>query len=784
MSSDIMRLAGINSGYDTESMIEQMMSAYQTKIDNQNKKLTKLSWQQEAYRDVTSKLTDFKNKYFDILKKDSYLLSSNNFNKYNSTVTNKTNGDKAAGISVTTTTSSREASYKVRVDQLASAAKIQGKTLSPDGFKLDLEKAVSTAVPDSEGKYNFALDVKVGDVTRTIEFEPVLNADDSLDVSGTIDALNTQLKDAFGEIGDGNGTLFIQAKEDASGKVIFDVGGNAAVSITEKTGNFGLAAMRKSVAIATQSAVTGKNTVSVTVGDVTKNVSFEGVSENYYDSRNDSGNSAILAEYNALKAAAYRKDNNLSSTAEVSQSDLDNYTYTSVQAAKDKNAAALSEALDNAFSDEGIDFTISGSYVTATKGAISQEFSITSVEGGTLGITKGTAGNKFSGRTKLTDMGIIGNDISLDGNTGNTTKNYSFMINGVTVKADADATIDDLVSAVNKSGAGVTMAYSALTNSFSLTANDMGSGESIEIDTDNRILKELGITDGTVTAGQNAIINVNGQQIYHNSNSYTVEGTTLKFTDDIEIGTDYNIGVTKSYDDVKQTIKDFVADYNQLIEDVYGHIGTSPKRDENNNTYEPLTDAEKEEMSDDEIEKWEKAAKQGVIYNDSTISGIMSQIRTALYSAVTLGDGTKFGLYNIGITTSSDYTEHGKLEIDEDKFNKAFEENAEAIEKLFTDPTNGVMNRVNNIIDNAVKTTGKVKGSLIRKAGLESGSTSTDNSIYKEMKRITDRISQLQERYNAKEDYWWSVFTNLESMMSDLNSQTSYMSSYLGTYSG
>ena len=50
MASDLMRLAGINSGYDTEAMIEQMMSSYQTKIDNQNKKLTKLTWQQEAYR--------------------------------------------------------------------------------------------------------------------------------------------------------------------------------------------------------------------------------------------------------------------------------------------------------------------------------------------------------------------------------------------------------------------------------------------------------------------------------------------------------------------------------------------------------------------------------------------------------------------------------------------------------------------------------------------------------------------------------------------------------------
>ena len=60
MASDLMRLSGINSGYDTESMIEKMMSTYQTKIDNQNKKLQKLQWKQEAYRDITSKLTAFR----------------------------------------------------------------------------------------------------------------------------------------------------------------------------------------------------------------------------------------------------------------------------------------------------------------------------------------------------------------------------------------------------------------------------------------------------------------------------------------------------------------------------------------------------------------------------------------------------------------------------------------------------------------------------------------------------------------------------------------------------
>lgn len=92
----------MNSGLDTESIIKSMMESYQTKIDNQQKKLTTLSWQQEAYRDVIDKLTSFKNKYFNILNKNSYLMSPTRFNQFSSTITNTKSGKEAMGLKVTT----------------------------------------------------------------------------------------------------------------------------------------------------------------------------------------------------------------------------------------------------------------------------------------------------------------------------------------------------------------------------------------------------------------------------------------------------------------------------------------------------------------------------------------------------------------------------------------------------------------------------------------------------------------------------------------------------------
>lgn len=797
--SDNMRISGINSGFDTESMIQQLMSSYQTKIDKQNRKLQKLSWQQTAYQDITTKITDFKNKYFDVLKRDTYLMSTSTFNKFTSSVT-ATNGADISGLSVSTTSNSLAGSYKVKLTQKAAAAKSQGNTITMEKFALDLDKAVSAGgkeITHEDGsksrQFELALDVKVGSVSKTINF----SVDAALDANGDIadsdalkqdlvDALNTKLQEGFGYSGKtGSGAAgavdasgnewFLQAELGADGKVGFKVGGNASVSITENKGNFGLAQASSKVAVSTGSVVTGTNTFAMDIGGNSVNVSFEGVSATYYDSKDSAGNESILQEFNELKAAAYRKDKGLSAGATVTQAQLDSYTYSTEQAAKDRNAISMKAALKKALPDHS--FTLDGSYLTAKdKDGNDVDFAITAVEGGTLGIAKASASNKASAGTKLSAMGF---EPDSEGK-------YSLTINGTEITVDKDATVATLMNAVNKSDAGVTMTFSTLTNSFSVEAREMGGAGKVDIASGD-LAKGLGIADdsGTVgfTAGQNAIFEINGEEIYLNDNTYTLDGTTFTFNDNMEVGETYTAAVTKDAGTVKDTIKQFVEDYNKLIDDVYGYIGKAPAKDDNGDAYEPLTDEEREEMSEDEIEKWEEKAKQGVIYNDSTVSGIMSQMRSVLYNSVTLDDGSKFGIYNMGIKTSSDWSDHGKLEIDEDALDKAFENNQDAIVKLFTDSETGIMSKLNTVMDNAVKSSGKAenRGTLVRKAGKANSSVTTDSSIYKEMQRVQQRLSDLQSRYADKEEYWWKIFTNMESALSDLNSQTSYISSYFGS---
>lgn len=798
MAVSNLRLGGITSGFDTEAMVTQLLSSYQTRIDKQSQKITKLSWQQSAYQDITKKITEFKNTYFDVLKRDTYLMSPSTFNKFKADVTATSNAD-AAGLTVSTTSNSSSGSYKIKLNQAAKASTAQGNSITSGNFKLDLDKALSSAsgevkTNDDGSKtwtMNFALDVQVGGIRKTISFsaDALLGADGNVAdkdaaKSSIIDSLNQKLQESFGYSGktsgatgatDANGKeWFLQVKLGSDGKAEFQVGGNASVSVAENKGNFGLAQPKEKVAISIGSVVTGVNAFQVEIGGKNVSVAFNGVSSTYYDSKSQTGNEAILAEYKELKTAAYRKSYNLADNEIVSDEQLEKFNYSNEQAAKDKNAASIKEALKGV---AGYTFNFDGTYVTAAdSNGNSVDFSMTSVEGGTLGLTKASASNKINSGSTLSDLGF---KPEADGT-------YKLNINGTEISLDKKSTISSMMSAVNKSAAGVTMTYSSLTNSFTLESKEFGGAGKVEVG-DTSLGRSLGLVDdnGTVGAseGQNAIFEINGQEVYLNDNTYTLDGNTFTFNDNMTIGETYTVNIAKDSTTVKDALKKFVESYNKLIDDVYGYIGKSPAKDDDGNTYEPLTNAEKDEMSEDEITKWEEKAKQGVLYNDSTVSTVMSQMRSALYTSVTLDDGSKFGIYNLGIKTSSEWSEHGKLQIDENAFDKAFENNEDAIIKLFTDSDTGMMKKLNSVIDGAVKSSGaaNTRGTLVRKAGKADSSVTTDSTIYKEMVKMQDRLKELQDRYDTKEEYWWKVFTNMETAMADLNSQTSYISSYLGT---
>ena len=230
-------------------------------------------------------------------------------------------------------------------------------------------------------------------------------------------------------------------------------------------------------------------------------------------------------------------------------------------------------------------------------------------------------------------------------------------------------------------------------------------------------------------------------------------------------------------------IKSMVEEYNKIIELVNKELTTKPDRD-----YSPLTSEQKKELSESEIEVWEEKAKSGMLYGDSDLRSLSSDLRFII------SGGNMEAFRAIGITTSTLYSDNGKLTLDESKLRAALETDPESVEKLFTSKAgtdadgnktfDGIATNLKNVMDKYVKTLGSMdtKGILIKKAGSTSSPMSlTENTFYKQLAEINKQISKLETRLESERDRYIKQFTSLETLISQMNSQSSWLSQ-LGGY--
>lgn len=452
------------------------------------------------------------------------------------------------------------------------------------------------------------------------------------------------------------------------------------------------------------------------------------------------------------------------------------------------NKSSLNNSIGAAETKSGVklNVTIADDMQSATITA-TREVKTENEDGTTTTTTENVDFSVSSSKNNVSNLGVAQATTSISQISNSTTLgelnlpadekgNYSFTINGVSFSFSEDTTVKDMMRKVNASEAGVKMSYSSLENSFTLTSNNYGVDAEINIDSDAQgFLAGIGLTPANFEQGTNLEVEINGKLLESGGNSVTVDGTTFSFAGVAE-GTEFTVGVEKDYSAITDTIKSFVEEYNKLIEDVYKLLDEKPDKD-----YYFLADADKEDLdlSDKQEEKWEEKAKQGILYHDSTISGAMTKLRTALMGTVDAADGKTISLSSIGIKTSSDYKDHGKLILDEDKLKSSIVEYGEDIMRLFSDKEDGIMTKFADALEYAVGTTGD-KGTLINKAGAKSGTSATDNFIYNQMKRITSRIKTLEKRYESEQNRLWKKYSAMETSLGTLNSQSSSLSSYFG----
>ena len=415
-------------------------------------------------------------------------------------------------------------------------------------------------------------------------------------------------------------------------------------------------------------------------------------------------------------------------------------------------------------------------------------------EGGVFGIAAG-ASNRINLSASVDKAGFKTADFSSslkdDGS-------YYLSINGVEIEGiTKDSTVKEIVEKINNSKAGVKVSYQSISDQFVITSTENGAAGEITFDAAKDGKSNLAAlmfgtpTEGTnYTKGQDAILSVSYPgsnqeiEITRSSNSFDLDGinVTLKGTfgydaSGAKISDTEAVTFTGSVDseNTTKTVKEMIEAFNDILKLVNTEVSTKPNR-----KYAPLTDEQKEELSDKTIEKWEEKAKAGLLFADSDLRMMANSMRTVINAA----DRSK--LSEMGITVSDNYKDNGKLVFDEAKFKAALEKDPEAVKEVLnrsaTDSGDtsqaGLLTRISSIMDRYGKTTGATKGVLVERAGSVHAPTSIlKNSLQKQLDSIDTYIDKLNDKLKTEQDRYISQFTSLETLINQMNSQSSYLSS-------
>ncbi len=376
-----------------------------------------------------------------------------------------------------------------------------------------------------------------------------------------------------------------------------------------------------------------------------------------------------------------------------------------------------------------------------------------------LGISEKGSSNYFSTSDSIEDaFGVTDTD------------KFDFKINGIDFLFSKSVSVSDMMSQINDSRAGVTISYNSLNDKFSIKTNESGADAKLDIsDGAGGLISKMFGTTGISETGKDASVTIDGENIQYGGNDITYNGLNIT----LRQVTDGPVTIESSKDTGKalDTIVSFVEDYNKLIEDLNKRI----HEEATYKKYPPLTDAQEDQMTDKEIEKWNEKAKTGLLSKDSDISKFLQEMRTAIYTKI--GDTPL--LSDIGISSSSTWSDYGKLTIDKDKLTEALENDLKGVTDIFTG-RNGLATRLSNACKKAASTSSASPGTIVSRAGAKGKATEKNNTIYNQINSIKDKIKRLKEQYESRKTRYWDQFNSMESTLSNMNSTSSWISSMLG----
>lgn len=401
------------------------------------------------------------------------------------------------------------------------------------------------------------------------------------------------------------------------------------------------------------------------------------------------------------------------------------------------------------------------------------------------------------------DSNLTGKTISITTGSGTDAKTTD-------IEITADMTINDLVAKFKD--AGVNASFDTTNQRFFINSTGTGSAKNFTLTSDDSTaLASLGLDPNTTYTdingsknscvkieGQDAEIVLNGATFTSDSNTFSINGLTIN-----TLGvTDEEISIVTStdYDGIYNTIKDFLTEYNDLINEMDKLYNADSAR-----KYDMLTDDEKESMTDDEVEQWEDKIKSALLRKDNSLYNVMNTLTSTMMEGFyenNLSDkekknmssseitawykengGKKHYLSDYGIGTLSYFeaqdNEHHAYHINgdaddeftstkEDKLKAAIAEDPEGTANFFATLCKTLYSKLDETMSESTEYSSIYK-------------VYNDKQLKKDYNDYTTKISDAEDELNDYEDRWYDKFSKMEVALSKLQSQTSSISSMLGS---
>jgi flagellar hook-associated protein 2 len=615
MSSDL-RIPGLNTGMDTQDTINKIMKYSKMPLTRLQQKQQTLIWKQEAYRTQSTALTQLRELVFNLKLQASY----------NTKTVSSTN---TQAITATAKSSAPNGSYSITVSQLAEAAYNKSSeaisirtAVTGNGLSL----GTTPVTIDSVGGNN-QIKITVDGVSKTLTLtDKVYDGTAGNTLADLVTDIQNQLNSAgFAEP--------VYVKANSNNQLVFYAGqksdGTARTIVLEQVGadstlaNLGFA---------------DKANTKELVGNILTGATVD-----------------VTATNNKFKISVG------GGTAQEVTLGVGNYDLASFAAEIESKIQALGGAYANIHVSKTSLNQLRITSAAATPDAIKVESASSNDVLWQMGFSSGTM-SEFPKNTidpittfwNQKDKFI--NTSFFNGKTA--TSSFQFSINGQAFSFRMNQSLNEVINAINSSTAGVTASYDEFNDKLILTSKKTGDNnpdpfKEIQLnDPDGFLGQVLNISEAGETDGKNAQFTINGVSTERTENSFTFNGVDFALKGLIPAGSPAIVNVATDTTGIVSKITDFVNKYNELISGINTEINEKRATSNDKYTYyQPLTEEQRKELSEDQIKAWEEKAKQGLLHNDSILSGALSAMRMSIsrnvdtprvLTGISLGDPIDF----------------------------------------------------------------------------------------------------------------------------------------------